>query len=166
MTYSSDRLNQIEAILAAVAQRQQETAEAIAALERRQANMAQQQEINMQAIAALTEQDLESRQRHDREMAEIRNGLARLIQTTEAWTDTARTNSDRSDKSRGLIKEKISTEPIDVPVIFQPQSPRRFSQIKCLLCHQSTEKTISDTGTQTNSFANSRHLGIWQRRLR
>ena len=28
-------------------------------------------------------------------MAEIRNGLARLIQTTEAWTDTARTNSDR-----------------------------------------------------------------------
>ena len=78
-----------------VAQRQQETAVAIAALERRQANMAQQQEINMQAIAALTEQDLESRQRHDREMAEIRNGLARLIQATEAWTDTARTNSDR-----------------------------------------------------------------------
>ena len=49
----------------------------------------------MQAIAALTEQDMESRQRHDREMVEIRNGLARFIQATEAWTDTARTNSDR-----------------------------------------------------------------------
>ncbi|MEM9005069.1 MAG: hypothetical protein AAGE59_16295 [Cyanobacteria bacterium P01_F01_bin.86] len=116
MTYSSDRLDQIETILAAIAQRQQETAaaiaalegqqaetaqqqaantEAIAALERRQANMAQQQEINMQAIAALIEQDLESHQRHDREMVEIRNGLARLIQATEAWTDKAWTNSDR-----------------------------------------------------------------------
>ena len=77
-----------------MAQQQAANTEAIAALERRQANMAQQREI-MQAIAALTEQDLESRQRHDREMVEIRNGLARLIQATEAWTDTARTNSDR-----------------------------------------------------------------------
>ncbi|MEL6321779.1 MAG: hypothetical protein AAFQ57_14195 [Cyanobacteria bacterium J06626_14] len=104
-----DRLDQIEAVLAAVAQQQAETAqqqarntEAIAALERRQqetaeqlAEISQQQEINMQAIAALTEQELASSQRHDREMAEIRNGLARLIQSTEAWTETARTNSDR-----------------------------------------------------------------------
>ena len=42
-----------------------------------------------------TAEQLASSQRHDLEMAEIRNGLARLIQATEAWTETARTNSDR-----------------------------------------------------------------------
>ena len=72
-----------------MAQQQAANIEAIAALERRHADMAEQQAINMQAIAALTEQELESRQRHDREMVEIRNGLARLIQAAEAWTKTA-----------------------------------------------------------------------------
>ena len=74
---NSDRLDQIESILVRIAERQDRIAE--------------QQEANMFQLGQLTETATD----HDRRLAQIESGLARLIQITESWSETARTNSDR-----------------------------------------------------------------------
>ncbi|MEM9006145.1 MAG: hypothetical protein AAGE59_21785 [Cyanobacteria bacterium P01_F01_bin.86] len=74
---NSDRLDQIESILVRIAERQDRIAE--------------QQEANMFQLGQLTETATD----HDRRLAQIESGLARLIQITEFWSETTRTNSDR-----------------------------------------------------------------------
>ena len=57
----------------------------------RQDRIAEQQEANLFQLGQFTE----TATNHDRRLAQIESGLARLIQITELWTETARTNRDR-----------------------------------------------------------------------
>ena len=84
----SDRLAPIESILVRIAERQDRIAE--------------QQEANTFQLGQLTETTTDQLRQltatatdHDRRLAQIESGLARLIQITESWSETARTNRDR-----------------------------------------------------------------------
>ncbi|MEL6320658.1 MAG: hypothetical protein AAFQ57_08400 [Cyanobacteria bacterium J06626_14] len=57
----------------------------------RQDHITEQQEANIFQLGQLTETATD----HDRRLAQIESGLVRLIQITESWSETARTNSDR-----------------------------------------------------------------------